>query len=122
MSHIVTVETQVRDAVAVAAACEKLSWQRPLEGKHRLFTQTVSGLAVFPPAWRFPVVCELATGKLHYDNYQGRWGDEKELDRFKQRYAIEKATIEARRLGRSVIEQSLSDGTVKLTISAGVDA
>ena len=69
---------------------------------------------MFPPAWRFPVVCELATGKLHYDNYQGRWGAEKELDRFKQRYAVEKATIEARRLGRSVLEQSLSDGTVKL--------
>lgn len=121
MSHIVTVETQVRDAEAVAAACEHLKWRKPLEGEHKLFTRSMHGLAVFPPAWHYPVVCELTTGKLHYDNYQGYWGDEKELDRFKQRYAVEKATIEAHRLGRSVLEQPLEDGTIKLTISAGVD-
>lgn len=72
MSHIVTVETQVRDAEAVAAACSNLQWQRPLEGEHRLFAGSMRGLAVFPPAWRYPVVCELATGKLHYDNSNSR--------------------------------------------------
>src|SRR5687768_9177264 len=104
MSHIVTVETQVRDAVAVSAACQILRWKEPLDGEHQLFSRRMRGLAVFPPDWRYPIVCELTTGKLHYDNYQGRWGEERELNRFKQRYAVEKATIEARRMGRSVFE------------------
>ncbi len=121
MSHIVSIETQVRDAAAVVAACSHLRWKPPLEGSHRLFSAQVNGLAIFPPNWRYPVVCELPTGRLIYDNYSGVWGDEKELDRFKQRYAVEKATIEARRLGRSVLEQQLADGSVKLTISVGAD-
>ena len=122
MSHIVTVETQVRDAAAVLEACARLRWRAPQFGNHRLFVTSVDGLAVYAPDWRFPIVCDLPSGRLHYDNYGGVWGDVKELDRFKQRYAVEKATIEARKLGRSVLEQSLPDGTVKLTISAGVDA
>lgn len=122
MSHIVTVQTQVRDAAAVVAACANLRWQPPLEGSHRLFSAQASGLAVFPPNWRFPVVCELLTGRLLFDNFEGHWGDPKELDRFKQRYAVEKASMEARRLGRRVLEQQLADGSVKLTISVGADA
>ncbi len=122
MSHIVTVQTQIRDAAAVVAACARLRWKPPLEGSHRLFSATVQGLAVFAPNWRFPIVCELPTGRLIFDNFEGRWGDPKELDRFKQRYAVEKATIEARRLGRSVLEKQLADGSVKLTISVGAEA
>ena len=122
MSHIVSVQTQIRDAAAVVTACATLSWRPPQFGNHRLFVTSVDGLAVYAPDWRFPIVCDLPSGRLHYDNYGGLWGNESELDRFRQRYACEKATQEARRLGRSVIEQSLSDGTIKLTISAGVDA
>lgn len=44
------------------------------------------------------------------------WGDQKELDRFLQAYAIERARIEARKKGYTVTEQALTDGSVKLTI------
>ena len=40
----------------------------------------------------------------------------KELDRFLQSYAVEKATLEARRRGHSISEQPLADGSIKLTI------
>ena len=43
----------------------------------------------------------------------------RELDRFLQMYAVEKAKLEARRQGHSVTEQSLADGSVKLTINVG---
>jgi hypothetical protein len=122
VSHIVVIETQVRDAAAVLDACARLRWRTPQFGNHRLFVTSVDGLAVYAPDWRFPIVCDLPSGRLHYDNYGGLWGNELELDRFKQRYAVEKATQEARRLGRSVIEQTLTDGTIRLEISAGVDA
>ena len=33
-----------------------------------------TGLQVQLPGWNFPVVCDLGTGKAHYDNYGGQWG------------------------------------------------
>jgi hypothetical protein len=116
MSHIVTIKTEVRDAVAVRAACHRLSLAEPVQGKTKLFAGNVEGLAVKLPEWSYPVVCELATGQLHYDNFNGRWGDQKHLDRFLQAYAVEKAKLEARNRGHSVTEQSLSDGSIKLTV------
>jgi hypothetical protein len=47
------------------------------------------------------------------------WGDKRELDRFLQAYAVEKARIEARRQGHTVTEQSLADGSIKLTVQVG---
>ncbi len=63
----------------------------------------------------------VANGSFDLRQLRRTLGDAKELDRFKQRYAVEKATIEARRLGRSVLEQQLADGSVKLTISVGAE-
>jgi hypothetical protein len=61
----------------------------------------------------------LESGQLRYDNYNGRWGDQEYLDQFLQRYAAEQAQIEARKKGLTVTEQSLSDGSIKLTINVG---
>jgi len=116
MSHIVTIKTEVRDAVAVRAACHRLSLAEPTQGKTKLFSGEVEGLAVKLPEWSYPVVCKLTTGQLHYDNFNGRWGDQKHLDRFLQAYAVEKAKLEARNRGHSVTEQPLSDGSIKLTV------
>ena len=116
MSHIVSIRTEVRDQAAVQAACSRLKWSTPVVGVHKLFTRTVEGLGVQAPRWRFPIVCNLATGELSYDNYEGRWGDLVELDRFKQSYAVEKTKLEARKQGRYVSEQTLADGSVQLTV------
>jgi hypothetical protein len=56
---------------------------------------------------------------LKFDNYNGRWGEQKHLDSFLQSYAVEKSKIEARRKGHSVTESQLVDGSVKLTINVG---
>ena len=69
------------------------------------------------PDWRYPVVCNLSSGELKYDNYNGRWGEQQHLDSFLQSYAIEKTKIESRCKGHSVTESQLSDGSVKLTIN-----
>ncbi len=47
------------------------------------------------------------------------WGDQAELSRFLQAYAAEKTKIEARKKGHSVTEQTLADGSIKLTIQVG---
>lgn len=116
MSHIVSIKTEIRDQHAVAAACHRLRWPEPVHGRHRLFSTTVEGLAVTAPRWQYPIVCDLTTGELSYDNFEGRWGDPVELDRFKQSYAVEKTKLEARKQGRYVSEQTLADGTVQLTV------
>ena len=119
MSHIVHIQTEVRDADAVALACERLALPPPVERTVTLFNGCVTGLAIELSGWKYPAVCDLRTGQLAFDNYGGAWGDQKELHRFVQRYAVEKARIEARKVGHLVIEQSLPDGSIKLTIELG---
>lgn len=119
MSHIVTIQTEVRDSAAVRGACQRRQLPAPVDGTHRLFSGEATGLAVQLPDWRYPVVCELTSGQLLYDNYEGRWGDQQQLDAFRQSYAIEKARIEARKQGHTVTEQKLADGSVKLTVNVG---
>jgi hypothetical protein len=119
MSHIVTVSTLVRDAVAVRAACQRLSLPEPVQGKARLFSGEVEGLAVQLSDWVYPVVCDTNSGTLRYDNFGGRWGDQRHLDKFLQMYAVEKSRLEARRRGHQVTEQALADGSIKLTIQVG---
>ena len=116
MSHIVEIRTEVRDATAIGAACNRLGLAQPVHKTARLFTDEAAGMAVELPGWRYPVVCDLETGQVRYDNYRGYWGDPAHLDRFLQAYAVEKAKIEARKRGHSTSEQRLADGSIKLTI------
>lgn len=116
MSHIVTIQTQVRDPAALAAACRRLGWPPPSHRQVQLFQESAVGLAIDLPGWLYPLVCQTASGTLKYDNYGGAWGDQRELDRILQAYAVEKAKLEARRHGHSVFEQPLADGSIRLTI------
>ena len=116
MSHVVQVQTQVKDAAAVRAACQRLGLSAPVQGTVSLFSGQVTGLAVQLPEWVYPVVADLATGTLKYDDFGGRWGDRVHLDRFLQAYAVCKAVSEARRRGHLCSEQKLDDGSIKLTI------
>jgi len=122
LSHTVTIKTEIRDAAAVRAACDRLRLPAPLQGKTKLFSGEVEGLAVQLPDWVYPVVCNIATGQLKFDNYNGEWGDQKELDRLLQAYAVEKCRIEARRKGHGVTEQQLADGSIKVTVQVGAAA
>lgn len=119
MSHVVNIQTQVRSAAAVRAGCRRLGLADPVEGEVKLFSETVSGLAVQLCDWRYPVVFNVTTGESKFDNYEGRWGKQERLNELLQAYAIEVTKIEARRKGYSVVEQPLVDGSVKLTVNVG---
>ncbi len=119
MSHIVIIQTEVRDATAVAAACTRLKLPAPKQGVFRLFSSEAAGLGVELPAWRYPVVCKLETGQLQLDNFNGRWGARRYLDAFLQAYAVERTRLEAHRKGYSVTEQGLADGSIKLSVQVG---
>ena len=116
MSHIVSIRTQVRDPIAVAMACDRLALPAPVPGTAKLFSNQVSGLLVQLPSWRYPVVIDVGQGEVKFDNFNGRWGEQRHLDRFLQIYAVEKAKLEARKQGHAVSEQTLTDGSIKLQI------
>ena len=103
----------------VAAACRRLNLPAPAQGTTRLFTGEATGLSVQLPGWQYPVVANLATGTLHYDNFAGRWGDAKHLNAFLQAYAAEKVKIESRKKGYAVTEAVLPDGSIKLVVAGG---
>jgi hypothetical protein len=122
MSHIVSIQTEVRDPVAIRSACDRLKLPEPVFGEVRLFSSSATGWAVRLPEWRYPVVCDVEKAEIAFDNYGGRWGEPNQLDCFLQGYAVEKAKIEARKQGHTVTEQSLEDGSIKLTVNVGGDA
>jgi hypothetical protein len=119
VSHIVRIQAEVRDPVAVAAACRRLGLPEPAHGTAQLFSGPATGLLVRLPDWAYPVACDVQTGELKYDNYNGSWGAQEHLGRFLQAYALEKAKFEARRRGHAAVEQPLPDGAIKLSIHVG---
>ena len=119
MSHIVTIQVEVRDLEAVTSAARRLNLKDPIHGRAEIFQTQVEGVLIELPDWIYPVVCILDSGELKYDNFNEQWGDQKHLDQFVQTYCIEKATLEARRKGYNVVEQPLADGSVKLTVNMG---
>ena len=120
MSHIVVVQVEIRDLDAIKSACCRLKLKEPVHGRAIIFNTEVEGIIVeLGNDWLYPVICLLNTGEVKYDNFGGQWGDQKYLDKFVQTYSIEKATLEARRKGYSVIEQPLADGSVKLIVNLG---
>ena len=46
MSHIVQIQTQVRDPLAVYAACRRLGLETPVQKTVQLFSSETAGLAV----------------------------------------------------------------------------
>ena len=119
MSHIVTIKTKIRDPDALSAACRRLGLEAPVHGTATLFSSHATGLIVKFPDWHYPIVIDTASSEVLFDNFEGKWGAQSELDKLLQVYACEKAKLEARRAGHTVTEQPLANGAIKLTIHVG---
>ena len=119
MSHVVGIEVEIRDLEAIRQATRRLQLPEPTYGEVQLFSESKTGWAIQLRDWRYPVVANLESGRLDYDNFEGRWGKQQELDQFLQRYAVERATIVARKQGHTTTEQKLVDGSIKLLIQVG---
>ena len=105
---------------AIGSACQRLKLESPIRGTVQLYSGEATGVIVKLPEWRYPAVFDTSSGQARYDNYEGRWGKQEQLDRFLQAYAVEKASIEARRKGHTITEQALSNGSIKLTVHVEV--
>jgi hypothetical protein len=105
--------------VAVTAACQRLGLPQPVQGTAKLYSGQAIGLLVQFPGWQYPAVIDTTTGAISYDNFGGRWGEQAQLDKFLQSYAVEKTKLEARKKGMQGSEQTLQDGSIKLHILEG---
>ena len=76
----------------------------------------MAGTALRLPGWRYPVVID-TDGRLHYDHFEGRWGDLAQLHRFHQAYAEAATTHFARARGYLVTRTAQADGTIRLALS-----
>lgn len=125
MSHTTTVKTLFKSPGAFKKACEKLGL------KHRV-AETVDGrLSLFPvklhqghetawgevtlPGWRFPVAFR-EDGKVAFDNYNGKWGDVTEYDKFCQAYSVEATVEAAEKLGQTVMSVSADATTGNVVV------
>lgn len=121
MSHTVKVKSvNVTDIECLRAAVSRLALPELKQGTHRLFDGTTrEGLALRLPNWRYDVVFDIAKGEVLFDNYNGHWGQEIEIDKLVQAYTLEKTAAECRLQGFSDIqEEVLADGAVQLTATA----
>jgi gamma-glutamylcyclotransferase (GGCT)/AIG2-like uncharacterized protein YtfP len=69
-------------------AAKELGLRAEAVTNHQLFDgKRFTGTAVYLPGWRYPIVVE-ADGAVQADNYNGSWGNIKELDKLKDYYAL----------------------------------
>ena len=115
MSHIATVEMNITDQEALAETCRDLGLQMTAHSSALVYQTAVEGTVIQLPGWTFPVVVRDKT--LVYDNYQGAWGDIKELNKLRQHYAVKATTRAAARMGRKIIKREEHNGRVRLTLA-----
>lgn len=118
MSHTLEVKTKFIDPAAIAATCREMGLPEPTaRGNVRLYAETVSNaIAVKLPGWQYPLAIQ-PDGSTKFDNYGGKWGEQKHLDKFSQLYAANKATLTAQKQGLRVTRQTLPNGSLKLVVS-----
>ena len=114
MSHTTTVDLEVRSMSALRTACNELGYEMREDADVTLFDgKRFQGTEVQIPGWHYPIV--ISQGKVHFDNYEGQWGDPRKLDALKQRYAVNAQKEAARARGYRVREERVG-GKVKLVL------
>lgn len=117
MSHIIQLDLRITRPELLADIARQRGIAVARNATVRLFSHTLTGMALSLPGWRYPVVVD-ADGVLHYDNYNGRWGNIAALNSLVQDYVVETVLQDARLAGQSVTRHTLDDGTIVLRVSA----
>jgi len=121
MSHTTTIDLQFKHEAAILAAAKELNLPVPVRGTASLYQskdKNLSGLIVRLPDWKFPVIIDTTTGTAKYDNFNGLWGKQEELNKFKQLYGVHAAQQLLRQQGKTFTRKTLTNGSIQLTINA----
>ena len=120
MSHRIKVEKiKLTDMAVLRLAAKAVGAQLVNDGTvqpHRLYNAQVTGVGIQLPGWKYPVIVD-QEGSIHYDNFNGHWGNQAQLDKLLQEYSVQKAKHEALMYGYTVTQQYVNDkGEVVLEI------
>lgn len=119
MSHTLTCDVKFTDPDSIAAACREMGLPAPTErGSVALYQGQIPGaIGIQLPGWNYPVAIT-ADGTAKFDNYNGSWGKTEHLDKFKQLYAVHRASKAARLKGQTVQRVMMANGSIKLVIQS----
>lgn len=118
MSHRTVVDVQVLDKEAARKTCEALGYEfLDNTGEVKIFDGKVQSKFGFKiPEWRYPVYVD-QDDKMVFDNYEGRWGNIEDFNKFRQLYAENVTLSHAERSGYRVLHRGLTeDGTLQLRL------
>lgn len=116
MSHTVTIDTLFLDQDCIAQAAAQAGAVVTTGSHIKLYDGTfIDGTSLQLENWKYPVGID-KQGKAYYDNFGGQWGDQAQLDVFRQTYAVLVATKQARTEGWNVTQSTRLDGTVRLSL------
>lgn len=127
MSTTRTVETEFRDPVVMEMTAKELNAAfkvgETVDGAIRPFRAEMYGnevqavMTVHLEGWKFPVAVD-KEGIAHYDNHNGHWGKDSQLDQLRQGYAVNFVRQRAAQQGlRVTSQQAQADGTVRLVLA-----
>lgn len=115
MSHIVKLKITVKNPQLFAEIARARGLDVEENAHVEFYSGQARGLAVRLPGWHYPVVVQ-EDGSVLFDNYGGRWGDIRELNKLMQAYAVETVTREALAAGETVMQEEAEDGSIILRI------
>ena len=122
MSHTATVKTELRSRQMIQRAAKAMK----LECSVGDFTQTFyqgtpqkGDVLVKLPGWSYPVLINTKTAEVHFDNFNGIWGEAARLDDLIQEYSLLTAEDELQQFvleGWTITRQKQPNGDVQLII------
>ena len=120
MSHIATVDVQIKDLKCLKKVCEKMNVPVKIAPDGQTLTESMygsqraSGHASFKPkTFTYPVVVNKDEGTARYDQYPS--GRIEELHKVQQEYAAELSATELSNRGYTVQRKQKQDGSIELT-------
>ena len=119
MSHVVTYEARFVDLQCLKRCCDRNKWgfyqdKKTLEESFCPNRDCTAAIQL--PNWCYPVFVD-SQGSIHFDNYNGSWGDEQLLNKLKQEYAREACYMQAESQGYMVTSETYNDqGTLVMEL------
>lgn len=118
MSHVINLEVKVKKPALLAEVAREKGFEVREQETVQFYSGSRTGMSIRLPGWRYPVVVD-EEGTVHYDNWNGAWGDTQQLHHLMQDYAVEVVKQEAMAKGAQVWQSVEDDGTVVLRVGVG---
>lgn len=112
MSHTTALKSvQMTDKNIILKVAEKLKLKFLGEREFTMYDRTKQyGMGFQLDGWSQPLVIDTKTGNAAYDNYNGSWGAQDELDKMVQEYAAESNRQQGALAGYYLQENYLPNG------------